>query len=351
MAVGYTDKYLKNPCLPREPKFLKALKTLQMQGFGVLKVQNRGEDSMKKSVVLALVVALLLVHFSSALDIQSVSFTDTLSEDLSMEETVAIAFSNPTSDHFQFSLPSGAKSILVNGEPFASQDNFVNVSIECSACTLNISYELPDTVKKGTGDFSIFSRTISLPITPDNIHYEILLPPGQVISSSATGEPPIVPTPTGITTNGKNIIIYWDEHSPKLPTRYFVEYQGHETTESTLFEITNEFTEWPVLVLLSLFLIIGIIVGIYGYKYFRHRFSYRDLPYVPSSLLSKDEKTVTSVLRDANGWINQKDIGKKLSWSKSKVSAVISNLDYKKVVEREKSGRNYKVRLIKEIEE
>jgi uncharacterized membrane protein len=49
--------------------------------------------------------------------------------------------------------------------------------------------------------------------------------------------------------------------------------------------------------------------------------------------------------------MNQKDIGKKLEWSKSKVSAIMTNLEYKKIVEREKIGRNYKVELKKELDD
>ena len=75
---------------------------------------------------------------------------------------------------------------------------------------------------------------------------------------------------------------------------------------------------------------------------------------IPSSLLSPDEKIVIELLKqkDAkNNPVNQKEIGKELNWSKSKVSAILTNLDYKKLIEKEKFGRNYKVKLIKEVSE
>ena len=49
--------------------------------------------------------------------------------------------------------------------------------------------------------------------------------------------------------------------------------------------------------------------------------------------------------------MNQKELVKALDWSKSKVSAIVTNLEYKKIVQREKFGRNYKVELVKEIGE
>jgi predicted transcriptional regulator len=74
---------------------------------------------------------------------------------------------------------------------------------------------------------------------------------------------------------------------------------------------------------------------------------------VPSSLLSPDEKVIVGFLKKKDAKkspINQKEIGRELGWSKSKVSAVLSNLYYKKIIDREKFGRNYKVKLVKDVQ-
>jgi uncharacterized membrane protein len=91
--------------------------------------------------------------------------------------------------------------------------------------------------------------------------------------------------------------------------------------------------------------IIGIIIGFVLNKQLHKRTA---VPIISSSLLSPDEKKVIAHLR-GKGFVNQKEIGKEMNWSKSKVSAIISNLSYKKMIEKEKIGRNYKVKLIKDI--
>ena len=71
----------------------------------------------------------------------------------------------------------------------------------------------------------------------------------------------------------------------------------------------------------------------------------------PQSLFNPDEKKVLSVIRDHGMQIKQKDIALKLDWSRSKVSAIVSNLEYKKVIRREKTGRNFDITLVQQFED
>ena len=71
---------------------------------------------------------------------------------------------------------------------------------------------------------------------------------------------------------------------------------------------------------------------------------------VPGYLLTPDEKSIIQVLGDNKGTMHQKQMGKDLNWSKSKVSAVISALEHKKIVSKEKLGRSYKVTLEKKVQ-
>jgi uncharacterized membrane protein len=70
---------------------------------------------------------------------------------------------------------------------------------------------------------------------------------------------------------------------------------------------------------------------------------------VPASLLTPDEKTIMNLIKENKNQIRQREVVKILDWSKSKVSAVVSNLEYKKIVRREKFGRNYQIELVKDI--
>ena len=48
--------------------------------------------------------------------------------------------------------------------------------------------------------------------------------------------------------------------------------------------------------------------------------------------------------------LSQKEVGKSLGWPKSKVSALMTNLERKQIVKRERMGRNYSVELVKDVE-
>ena len=114
-------------------------------------------------------------------------------------------------------------------------------------------------------------------------------------------------------------------------------------------EFGNELTEWPVLVISLVLFLLGGIGGILIQKHYKNsKMKDYDI-YSPSSLLSPDEKKVLELLKKNNNKMNQKNIVNDLSWSKSKVSAIMTNLEYKKVVKREKIGRNYTVEVITDL--
>ena len=117
-------------------------------------------------------------------------------------------------------------------------------------------------------------------------------------------------------------------------------------------EIITEFSEFAVWIIIFFSLSIGLSTGIIIQKYYSKKFvEIKDIPYIPSSLLSPDEKKIISLLKDHNRKMGQKEIGKQLNWSKSKVSAIMSNLQYKEIIKKEKIGRNYNVELLKEVSE
>ena len=171
--------------------------------------------------------------------------------------------------------------------------------------------------------------------------------------------PSIVPAPSELSTDGENLIITWKETNPQLPKQYLVVYYGTEELESWSYVIRNDITHSAVLVFGALLLMIGFGAG-FLVKHYAARKEKKKMSktgekhyVVPSSLLSPDEKVVVHLLKKKNAKknpVNQKEIGKELNWSKSKVSAVLSNLYYKKLIDREKIGRNYKVKLVKEVQ-
>jgi len=58
-----------------------------------------------------------------------------------------------------------------------------------------------------------------------------------------------------------------------------------------------------------------------------------------------DEEKVVALLRSAGGQMLQKDIARKLGFSKSKTTGILNELEAKNVIEKEKKGREYIVKL------
>ncbi len=289
--------------------------------------------------VLSFLVLLLIAGSSSALILDEVAIDDVLADDGSVRESVSILMSNVTTSSFTLTLPQGAKGILVNGQP-ASE---VNVSLDCTQCEVSVSYDLPKVVLDLGDDTFSFSRTLNLPSTPESFTYSMQLPIGTYLDLG--GETPVVPLPSSILTDGRAISVLWSATRPELPTRYFIRYRGHESLETSITGVGEE--QWGVWLIMVIILAAGMGAGFVIALWRENR---KEVwPVVPASLLSPDEKKVLSAI--GKGTLSQKEICSKLSWSKSKVSAVVSNLEYKSMIKREKVGRSYKVTAVRDYVE
>jgi len=64
--------------------------------------------------------------------------------------------------------------------------------------------------------------------------------------------------------------------------------------------------------------------------------------------LSEDEKLILDEIKKA-GEITQDSLRFRLNWSKAKISTILTNLDKKNLVQRERIGKTYKVYLQKKV--
>lgn len=248
-----------------------------------------------------------------------------------------------------FSLPENAYDIMLWDAPEELSNGTLIIPLNCTGCRINISYRLSNAIKRETKDTDSFSRTLNFPKPAKESDYSIHIPPGHIIELYAD-DPSIVPSASEIETDGKSIIIRWKEKKPEFPKRYFVKYSNYEQLHIDATDIKQELREPAVWMLMGICAVAGVIIGLMLYSRIPKKIR-KILPYVPSSLLNPDEKKIINLLKDNNNHMNQKEVVKSLDWSKSKVSAIVTNLEYKKIVSREKFGRNYKINLIKEIGE
>lgn len=88
-------------------------------------------------------------------------------------------------------------------------------------------------------------------------------------------------------------------------------------------------------------LIIGIIASFYLFE------GRKDREYnILRKALSEDEKKVLDEIKKA-GEITQDSLRFRLNWSKAKISTILTNLDKRGLVQRERIGKTYKVYLQK----
>jgi len=298
---------------------------------------------------MSIIFTLVIVGNVSAMTVNSVHLEDLINEDNSIQESFIINISNNTDKVFTFTLPANAFDLKLNNNKFPIDTNVLNLPLNCQTCLFKIEYTIKDVVNFEGSDVYTFSRTLNFPVVPSVLDYDVKLQIGYVIKSNNSLEPSIVPSASGISTDGEHIIVKWLQKDPVLPSRYYVSYSNHESTENLASEFGNELTEWPVLVISLVLFLLGGIGGILIQKHYKNsKMKDYDI-YSPSSLLSPDEKKVLELLKKNNNKMNQKNIVNDLSWSKSKVSAIMTNLEYKKVVKREKIGRNYTVEVITDL--
>jgi uncharacterized membrane protein len=297
-----------------------------------------------------MIVLQLSLTFVSASTLKEVIISDTLNPDKSITETISIIIENNTDKTFSMTLPTQASNIYVNENRLET----INISqvLNCTICTLKIRYTLPNLVKRESTDKYSFYRTLSTPQSPVNFKYVVYLPKGYLIENlRSTESGNIVPFPHEVLSDGESIILIWDETNPQFPKQYLVKYVGHETKE-TFSQSFNDLKHLSVVIFLIIMLALGFVIG-FLYKNFINKNIKKPASKIPSSLLNPDEKKVLELLKKSNAHknpINQKIIGRELNWSKSKTSGVLANLSYKKIIEKEKIGRNYNVKLIKEVE-
>lgn len=89
-------------------------------------------------------------------------------------------------------------------------------------------------------------------------------------------------------------------------------------------------------------LVIGIIISFYLFKTNKKESEFN----IIKKALSEDEKAILDEIKKA-GEITQDSLRARLDWSKAKISTILTNLDKKGLIQRERIGKTYKVRLQK----
>ena len=91
-------------------------------------------------------------------------------------------------------------------------------------------------------------------------------------------------------------------------------------------------------------LIVALIVSFYLFRQDRKEQEYKAI----RKVLSDDEKKILDEIKKA-GEITQDSLRFRLDWSKAKISTILTNLDKRGLIQRERIGKTYKVYLQKTV--
>lgn len=285
---------------------------------------------------LAALLLIIMVSGASATTIES----ETLNLDLERSEASAeIAVEELTSSSFTYitsadvesvSASSQGRNLSCEAETLALGDEIVCDTDLRKNFTVNIEYSFSGLVEnQGANKIFRYSHPIYRPTNNFNLIVE--LPEGSVKAENR--QDAITPDDGRERTDGRTIFVEWNKSPQTGDTLNFqIKYETLEPSTDYM-EILGF-----ILVLIALS---GMAYGAYIYSKKSNRENVRK----SFSDLSDDEKDIIELLIDNEGEMLQKDIVDLSNYSKAKISGLVSQLEDKKLVVKEKEGRSNKLRI------
>lgn len=205
----------------------------------------------------------------------------------------------------------------------------------------------------------ILSTSYSLFANVEMFEFVLRLPEGTGFKNIETD---IVPAPAQITTDGRAIILKWLESNPK-EFRVFVRYeplppptttppetpqptaQPPQETPSSL-ELLTELINKNFYSFLSLLLFILIVIAYSLFSLTRKK--KEEELYNKIEILKEDEQLILKIVTEENG-IEQRELQDKTSFSKAKLSKILTELEKRSVIRKESVGKKNKIYLAEKM--
>lgn len=201
--------------------------------------------------------------------------------------------------------------------------------------TLKIQFEGAFTdAAEGYREFSYSNQVFA---NTERVETKVVLPEGYGVLDTEEAYSPANADPGG---EGRNIFLAWthEDVSVGQTLSYEVQYERLGAFESIQLQ------RLTVVLALAVLVLAGAVV------YVRRREGEKTIASV-FPMLKDDEQEVVQFLVDRDGEAEQRDIVDSLDYSKAKVSRLLSDLEERSIVEKEKRGRVNVVALAREIGE
>lgn len=162
----------------------------------------------------------------------------------------------------------------------------------------------------------VFSPIFQFSVPVENFSIEITIPSDMAVVS------PIYPTPTSFYSYRESLVVKWKKETLEEGEEFLV-LLGYKPVASASSE---RFFIYYVLAAACLAFVSGVYLG------------RRERPR-PEYVVA-DEKVVLDAIKKAGGKIIQSDLVKNTEFSKAKVSKILSELEYRKIIRKEKYKRS-----------
>ena len=275
----------------------------------------------------------------------------TISEDTSVDNTIAIKFDAPIYHldyQFDFKIydlnvssnfDSATCETIDRGRYSDVSCDFVGMTEENNLFIMN--YKTRNSVRRVDNRYQFtMNYPVSLPI--GQAYIIIKLPENGILSGEDVNQS-YSPEDGRILTDGKKIMVYWERSNLDV---------GENLQFSVLYDMP--LTGGPLfnVIIVSLtMIIILVMIGITFYIKKSATKSVKGTAEIVSSVLNEDEKKVTEIIKSNGGEVIQRVIVRDTDFSKAKVSRIVKNLKDRNIVEVIPMGRKNKIRLKLSVEE
>jgi len=292
-----------------------------------------------KRALFILLSALLLTGLASSTSIAEENITIDL-----QDETVdaEIYFNDLTSSSFTYvtNHPVNNYNVEIEGENAECEFEELAIGGEISCptdyrenFTVDLDYETSGlTNSQNSVNFFRYSQSVYRPI--ENYNIKVMLPEGTGLIDQTNISTPVIEPENGVVgSEGRRIHIEW-KLSPSL---------GETVSFQATYEQLSTSYTTVVIIIASLLVLVGLL------RFYLRQRSRKESSNVIDSL-PEDERDVLSVLRESGDML-QKDIVDESEYSKAKISGVISSLEEKEIIEKEKEGRSNRIYVKEEFKD
>lgn len=193
--------------------------------------------------------------------------------------------------------------------------------------TVNLDYQTSGLVNSQNNvNFFRYSQSIYRPINRYNI--KVILPEGTGLIDEENISTPVIEPVNGVVgSEGRRIHIEWDIR-PSL---------GETVSFQTTYEQLSPDYRTVVAVIASILVLAGLL------RFYLRRRSESESSQIIDSL-PEDERDILDLLKASDDML-QKDIVDQSEYSKAKISGVVSSLEEKGIIRKEKEGRSNRIYL------